>query len=125
MFNFGSTPAQVTISSMGQIQTFGSNGVMVSDQSFTSNRTYKFAGSTTSYTIDGMVMITDNRVAGSTATLTLTGITRTQGCCRPTGGTLVINRTGGQFPGTHTWVFTSTCGTVTRDGVSANLPACI
>jgi hypothetical protein len=125
MYNFGSSPASITINSNGQLQTFTAAGVKVSDHSYTSTRTYSFAGSTNSYTISGTVNITDNLVSGSTAVLTLTNVTRTHSCCRPTGGTLVIARTGGLFPGTHTWVFTATCGTVTRDGVSAALPACI
>jgi len=45
-------------------------------------------------------------------------------CCRPTAGTVNIDRTGGQLPGTATWTFGPSCGTVMRNAVTVTLPAC-
>jgi hypothetical protein len=63
--------------------------------------------------------------SGVSADLTLTGVTRVESCCRPVAGTIQIVRTGGAFPGTHTWTFNSTCGSAKADGRTVTLPACI
>jgi hypothetical protein len=60
-----------------------------------------------------------------TATITRSGLTRSGGCCRPTGGSVTVNRTGGIAPGQHDWSFGPSCGTVTRDGTTATMPECL
>jgi hypothetical protein len=104
---------------------FNANGNLLADHNFTGTHTYKFAGSRAAYTVDGMTTVTDNRVSGVMTVMTGMGVTRTEGCCRPTGGTLTTVRTGGAFPGTRTWVFSSTCGTAKLNGNNVTLPACI
>jgi hypothetical protein len=75
------------------------------------------------YTVDGTMMVKDKN--GATATVTTMGLTRGGGCCRPTGGSFTINRTGGSNPGQSTWTFGPSCGTVMRDNQTVSLPACI
>jgi len=124
-FTFGQTPATLVIESNGQIQLFGPNGTALADLGYQNNRTFTFAGSASSYRLDGTSHITDNLRSGVTTDLTATGVTRVESCCRPVGGTLQIVRTGGAFPGTHNWTFNSTCGSATADGQTVTLPACI
>jgi hypothetical protein len=124
-FTFGQTPPTVKISSTGQLQIYGPDGTLTSDKNHQGERTFSFAGSTTSYNVDGTVNVTDNQLSGVSAAMTLTGLTRVSTCCRPTGGTLQIVRTGGTFPGTHTWTFSPTCGSAMVDGKSVTLPDCI
>jgi len=124
-FSFGQNPTTITIMSQGQLQFFNASGAKTADLNHTGTRMFKFAGSRSAYTVNGTVNVTDNMNAGVTAMLTAMGLQRTTDCCRPTGGTLTIARTGGAFPGTHTWTFTSTCGGVKRDNTSVTLPACL
>ena len=77
-----------------------------------------------SYTVGGMLNLTD-KSGGGTATFTGTDISRETACCRPTGGTLAVSRTGGSHSGSHSWTFTSTCGSAMLDGKTVTLPACL
>jgi hypothetical protein len=54
-----------------------------------------------------------------------TNIARGTSCCRPTGGTVAISRTGGSHSGSHTWTFTLTCGSAMLDNKTVTLPACL
>lgn len=123
-YTFGTSPTVFSINSNGELQRFDTAGTMISDHTSSGTRTITLSPSSSSYTIDGTVNVTD-KINGGTAVLTGTGITRTAGCCRPTGGTLTVSRTGGLHPGDHTWVFESTCGAATFDGTAVTLPACI
>jgi hypothetical protein len=121
---FGQTPTSVAIDSTGELLLFNSRGTMLSAHTNSGTRTLTLSSGNRSYTIDGTVNVTD-KGDGAAAVLAGTGVTRTQGCCRPTRGTLTVTRTGGRFPGSHTWQFRSTCGAATFDGINVTLPACI
>jgi hypothetical protein len=122
-YKFGQHPLNVIIDSTGQLQIFAKGGALVSDHKHSGTRTLAFPSSN-AYTVDGTITVEDQRVSG-TATLALSGLMRSAGCCRPTGGTVVVSRTGGAAPGQHTWEFSSSCGSATLDGSAANLPACL
>jgi hypothetical protein len=125
-YNFGTTPATMALTFQGQLQTFATGGTLGSDQNYTANLTFSFGGSTTQYTVDGNVMIIDNRAAGAGSTITVTGLTRTTTCCRPVGGTINIMHTSGTGGiGSHVVGFGPSCGEATLDGTSSMLPACI
>jgi hypothetical protein len=121
-YTFGQPPTSVTIMTNGEVQRVGNGGAMNSDRTFTGTHTLSSI-SNNSYTLDGEVTVTDQ--SGGTATLTGTGLTRDAGCCRPTGGTLTVLRTGGSQPGSHTWTFTPTCGSATLDGETVMLSDCM
>jgi hypothetical protein len=123
-YSFGQAPATASIQTNGEIQRFASGGSMTSDRTYTG--TYMFSSislADQSYTVGGMLNVTDK--AGGTATFTGTDIARDTSCCRPTGGTLAVTRTGGSHSGSHSWMFTSTCGTAMLDGKTVTLPACL
>ncbi len=121
----GSPPSSIPMMSTGEIQRIGSNGTVNSDRTYTGSRTFSsisFANQT--YTIDGMINVTD-KTGGGTGTVSSSGLMREPGCCKPTGGTLSVNRTGGNHAGSHSWTFSSSCGQATLDGKTVTLPACL
>ncbi len=121
---FGQNATATSFNSTGEVQFFTAAGAMNADFAFSGMRTLTFSASNQTYTIDGTVNVQDRITAGATATLAGAGIQRSNGCCRPTAGTLTVTRTGGAFPGQHVWAFQSTCGSVKRDGSTVTLPAC-
>ncbi len=122
-YNFGETPTMTQITTNGELQIFNNAGTMLSDHTFMGDNTYTFSGSQ-SYAVSGTTMIQEKNGA-ATATITRDGLTRSGGCCRPTGGAMTVNRTGGVSPGQHDWSFGPTCGQVSRDGATASMPTCL
>ncbi len=118
---FGGTPSTITFNHNGELQLSGNAGS--GDLTYTGTSTVTITGNT-GYTVDGTMMITDKNSA-ATATVTTKGLTRGGGCCRPTGGSFTIDRSGGSNPGTATWTFGPGCGMVMRNNTSVSLPACI
>jgi hypothetical protein len=123
-YTFGQNATSTSFNTNGEIQFFNRAGTMNADLAYSGIRTLTFSTSNQTYTVDGAVSVQDKMTAGATATLTGAGIERSNSCCRPTAGTLTVNRTGGQAPGQHTWEFQSTCGSVKLDGNTVTLPAC-
>ena len=123
-FPTGQSPATVGLTTNGEVQRFASGGSMTSDRTFTGMYTISSISLVNqSYTVGGMLNVTDK--AGGTAIITGTDLARDTSCCKPTGGTLAVSRTGGIHPGSHSWTFTSTCGSATLDGKTITLPACL
>jgi hypothetical protein len=123
-YSLGQSPTTASIQTNGEIQRFSSGGSMASDRTY--NGTYDFSSislADQTYTVGGMLNVMDK--SGGTATLTGTDLTRDTGCCRPTGGTLAVSRNGGNHSGSHTWTFTSTCGSAMLDGKTVTLPSCL
>ena len=123
-YSFGQAPTTASIQTNGEIQRFASGGSMSSDRTYTG--TYDISSislADQSYNVGGMLNVTDK--AGGTATFTGTNIARSTSCCRPTGGTLSVSRTGGTHSGSHTWTFSSTCGSAVLDNKTVTLPACL
>lgn len=123
-FPTGQSPTTISIMTNGEVQRFASGGTMTTDRSFTG--TYDFSSislANQAYTLGGMLNVTDK--SGGTATLTGNNLTHNSSCCRPTGGTLAVSRTGGSHSGSHTWTFTSTCGSAMLDSKTVTLPACL
>ena len=122
-YTYGSAPAGVTLSVMGELQIFASDGTLLTDTSYTGTPTMSFGGSTSSYTVDGAFTTTSNRVSGAGATYTLSGITRSSTCCQPIGGTVQVSRNSGA---SNTYTFGSTCGNITVDGQTvSSSPVCL
>ena len=123
-FPTGQSPATVGLTTNGEVQRFASGGSMTSDRTFTGMYTFSSISlASQSYTVGGMLNVTDK--AGGTAIITGTDLARDTSCCKPTGGSLAVSRTGGLHPGSHSWTFTSTCGSATLDGKTVTLPACL
>jgi hypothetical protein len=119
----GQVPATVAMMSSGEIQRTASDGSS-SDLTFTGMRTFSSISiANQTYTLDGAIDVTDK--AGGTGTITGTGLQIAKSCCKPIGGTLAVSRTGGGHAGSHSWTFSSSCGSATLDGKTVTLPACL
>jgi hypothetical protein len=126
MYTFGETPPTMALTFTGQLQTFAAAATTASsDHNYTASMTFSFGGSMSGYTVDGGVTVADNLVAGSGATLTVTGLKRVTTCCRPVGGTVSIVQSGPTGPGNHVYAFGPACGSATVDGSATTLPTCI
>jgi len=123
-YKVGEMPTKFTIGNQGRLQVYAANGNLTADLTVAGTTTFTVGSDRNSYSVDGALNV-QNQADASQATVTGTGLTRTTSCCRPTGGTLSVDRSGGNSPGKHTWSFGSTCGAVTRDGNSVSLPACL
>ncbi len=120
-YMFGGIPSSITFNETGELQLSGNAGS--GDLTYTGMHTVKINGSS-GYTVDGTMTVKDKNGA-ATATVTTMGLTRGGGCCRPTGGSFTIDRTGGSNPGQATWTFGPSCGTAMRNNQTVMLPACI
>jgi len=121
-YAFGQSPAMLSVNTTGELQLFNAQGSMLADHTYTGTRTFNFSGNQ-SYKFSSMLTVQEKN-GPAMATITSTDVTRSAGCCRPTAGTVNIDRTGGQLPGTATWTFGPSCGTVMRNAVTVTLPAC-
>jgi hypothetical protein len=121
---FGQMPATVEIETLGEVQRFELGGAKISDRMYSGTQTLSSISlANQSYTLSGVLNVTDE--SGATGTLTGTDLTIDTSCCRPTGGTLAISRTGGNHAGSHTWTYTPTCGSATLDNTTVTLPDCL
>jgi hypothetical protein len=123
-FTYDQSPTTASINSSGRMQVFRADGTLAADFNHNGTRMISYSQDNHSYTVSGTINTMDVS-GGGMATLTGDNITRSKDCCRPTGGTLTVNRTGGSNPGTHTWTFGPTCGQVTFDGAEITPPACL
>ena len=105
------------------MQLFDSAGAMASDLTFMGDNTFTFSG-TQSYSVSGTTTVSEKN-GNATATLTRTNLTRSGGCCRPTSGSISVNRQGGILPGQADWSFGPSCGQVERNGTTATMPSCL
>ena len=120
----GQLPSSVAVTMNGTLQLVGVGGAVSADRSFTGDISFVPSSDRTSYTTDGTITLQDTADSTST-TLTAQGLNRSAACCRPTGGTLTIDRTTGSNAGTHTWTFGPSCGAMMFDGASISAPVCL
>src|SRR4029453_18398583 len=90
------------------------------DQNFNGTRSFKFANTQQSYSIDGLINLKDN-TSSTTSSITASGLSRTNDCCYPTGGNLHIARMTGSSSDQHSWTFGPGCGSATQDSTSMTL----
>jgi hypothetical protein len=115
-------PQAVMATSAGELQVFDASGRMIADLTTQGSWTFSQPNAQ-SYAVDGTQTV--HEAGNATATVTETGVTRSGGCCRPTAGTVVVDRSGGASPGKVTWQFSPSCGEVTRNGAKVTLSACL
>jgi hypothetical protein len=115
-------PAAISLITNGRLTTFDSNDVVINDRTYSGNRNVNFTreGTSSSYTVDGMLSV-QNVADGRSAAIAGAGLQRTDQCCRPTGGTLSVTNDDGTV---ESWTFGPTCGEATRDGQTVDLPDC-
>ena len=96
-YPFQKTPTGFAVTTTGEVQRFASGGTMTSDRNYTGTQTYSGVSlADGTYTVGGTMNVQDQ--SGGSAVLMGMGLTRADGCCKPTGGTLSVTRTGGRSP---------------------------
>jgi hypothetical protein len=116
----GEAPSALSVSSDGSIEHYDDAGGIVGSHTVQGMQTLTFLPGNTGYTLDGVLTLADP-ISGQSATLTGTGVTRTEACCHPTGGVLSVDRSEGED---STWSFGPACGQVSRNGTAVTLKAC-
>ena len=116
-------PTALAVSSNGTLQRYDASGALTADHGLNGARNFTIAnnGAGVTFKVNGALAVQDHAIAGGLLTVTGTGVTRTNACCRPTDGTIVVTGTGRD---TDTWVFGPACGAATLNGRSVSLPAC-
>jgi hypothetical protein len=122
-FTFGANPTTTNIKTNGELQFLDNAGTVVSDHTYMGDNNFTFSG-TSSYSVTGTTTVQE-KTGGASATITRQSLTRSGSCCRPTSGTLTVNRMNGLFPGQADWSFGPGCGQVMRNGTTAQMPACM
>jgi hypothetical protein len=118
----GQNPSTFHATTTGELQLVPAGGGQAADLMYQGDQTFTLDGSQ-DVSVSGTMALNEQN-SGSSAMLTQTGLTRAAGCCWPTGGSLVVDRTGGSRPGKTTWEFGPNCGDAKRNGGAASLPAC-
>jgi hypothetical protein len=120
----GGAPTSLNVATTGRAQLYDAGGALVADHIVKGTRSFTFSrkAETSSYAVDGALTVQDAS-RGATFTATAMGLTRTAGCCRPTGGTLTVVDAAGA--GTNTWTFGPACGALAVNGTAVDLPACL
>ncbi|MFL5303645.1 MAG: hypothetical protein ACJ8F1_00455 [Polyangia bacterium] len=121
-YTYGQTPTTVQAIHSGEILAFDSADLLKADITFDGSGTFS-VGDGASFIVDGTATYQDT--VGATATITKADLTRTAGCCRPTGGAVVVDRVGGPLPARTTWSFGPGCGMAGRDRMRTMLPSCV
>jgi hypothetical protein len=122
-FTFGQPATKADVTSNGELRIMDAAGTTQSDLTFTGDTTFTFSGSQ-SYSVDGITTVKDKN-SNAMAMVTREGLVRSGGCCRPTAGTINVDRTGGSNPGQATWTFGPSCGEVQRNNATAQMPTCM
>jgi hypothetical protein len=122
-FTYGQSPTTTNITTNGELQIIDSVGTTQSDLTYMGDNTFTFSGSQ-SYSVSGTTTVQEKN-GSARATITRQGLVRSGGCCRPTGGSISVDRTGGSLPGQATWQFGPSCGQVQRNSTTAQMPTCM
>ena len=113
-------PSLLTINSQGRIERYDEKGAAKSKTSFSGAQTLTMLGANGGFRVDGTLVLQDELGSGS-ANVTSVGLTRTEGCCYPTSGSLEVAHSDGR---TQRWSFGPACGDVSVDGHAVTLAQC-
>jgi hypothetical protein len=101
-------PAVLTINSQGRIERYDEQGAALSKTTFSGSQTLTLSGANGGFHVDGALTLED-AVAARTASVTSTDLSRAEGCCYPTSGSVAVVHADG----TDTkWSFGPNCGDV-------------
>lgn len=121
----GQRPTTAAAHLTGRLQLVEASGSTTADKTYEGDVTITPSANRGQFAIDGTLTLTDADRSGTTV-LTATSLTRSSSCCRPTGGTLSISRTGTNAFSRHVWTFDgATCGDARFDDETITLAACL
>ena len=108
----GSAPSTLTVSSEGRIERYDEKGTALAKTSFTGAQMLTLLPANAGFRVDGTLML-DDSVTERSSTGNSTSLTRTEGCCYPTGGSIEVARSDGTD---ENWSFGPNCGDISVNG---------
>jgi hypothetical protein len=118
----GGPPSSMTASMDGRIERYSPDGdpIMLATVRGTQTLTPLLLANT-GFSAEGTMTLQDT-IGGRTIVASGTELTRSDGCCRPTSGTLQINGTGSS---NALWSFGPECGDVSLNGNPVTVDECL
>jgi hypothetical protein len=113
-------PSLLTINSQGRIERYDEKGAARSKTTFSGMQTLTMLGANGGFRVDGTIALQDE-LGSSNANVSSVGLTRTEGCCYPTSGSLEVAHSDGR---TQRWSFGPACGDVSVNGHDVTLASC-
>ena len=105
-------PSLLTINSEGRIERYDAKGAAQSKTTFSGMQTLTVLGANGGFRVDGTLTLEDE-IGDRSASVTSVGLTRAEGCCYPTSGSIdVAHSTGNE----QRWSFGPGCGDVSVNG---------
>jgi hypothetical protein len=106
-----SPPSLLTINSQGRIERYDAKGNARSKTTFSGMQTLTMLGANGGFRVDGTLTLQDE-LENRSSNVTSVGLTRTEGCCYPTSGSMDVARS----EGAERWSFGPGCGDVSVNG---------
>jgi hypothetical protein len=113
-------PSVFTVSSNGRLERYDETGAALSKTTFSGSQTLTLSGVTGGFQVDGELALEDT-VGARSASVTAAGLSRAEGCCYPTNGSVAIVHSGGDDVN---WSFGPSCGDVTVNGHKVKTDEC-
>jgi hypothetical protein len=113
-------PSLLTINSQGRLERYDAKGAAQSKTTFSGMQTLTMLGANGGFRVDGTLTLQDELDARS-ANVTSIGLTRAEGCCYPTSGSIEVARSDGDD---ERWSFGPSCGDVSVNGHKVSPPQC-
>ena len=105
-------PSVLTLNSQGRIERYDAKGSAQSRTTFSGLQTLTLLGANGGFRVDGTLSLQDE-IGARSSSATGVGLTRAEGCCYPTGGSLDISHSSGDD---QRWSFGPSCGDVSVNG---------
>jgi hypothetical protein len=112
------------VSVQGAVEHYDEDGALLAQMAVTGTQTITPTPEDDGYRVDGTLTMrmTQDSLDERTLSVSGVGVTRTDTCCHPTGGTLEIAPSDGE---TDKWSFGPGCGDVSRNGAAFAVDECL
>lgn len=114
-------PSVLNVSVEGSVERYDAGGEPLAITTLNGTQTLVPTGSGDGYRVDGTLMMQD-MLRERTLSVTGVGVTRTDTCCHPTGGTIAVAPSEGEV---DDWSFGPNCGDASRNGEPFVLDQCL
>src|SRR6185295_17124833 len=108
----GSPPSTLTVSSEGRIERYDEKVEALAKTRFTGAQMLTLLPANAGFRVDGTLMLEDS-VSERSSVGNSASLTRTEGCCYPTAGSIDVARSDGDD---ENWSFGPNCGDISVNG---------
>jgi hypothetical protein len=110
--SLGLPPTTLRVSSEGRIERYDEKGTALAKTNFTGAQMLTLLPEDGGFRVDGTLMLNDS-VSERSSVGNSAGLTRTDGCCYPTAGSIDVARSDGED---ESWSFGPSCGDISVNG---------